>query len=356
MSLMHASSPHTHAATSTGRIMGWVLLATLPGILVATFHFGWGILVNVLFAAVTGVILEAGVLRLRQRPLGMTLRDNSALVTGVLLGVSLPPFAPWWLIVVGMVAAIVVAKHLFGGLGQNPFNPAMVGYALLLIAFPVDMTQWAAPLGLFGPDAIAPGEALRHFLGLSAPTDAMTGATPLDAFKHKGETLLASEFWAADPLPPGTLDAWHDVALAWLAGGVLLLVKRIITWHIPASLLGSLTLLASVLYAIDPSHFETPLFHLLSGAAIFGAFFIATDPVSAATSRRGKLWYGAGIGLLIMVIRPTGAYPDAVAFAVLLMNFAVPFIDYYTQPRTYGHAQANRGIKVRQLDDDEELP
>ncbi|MCP1365168.1 RnfABCDGE type electron transport complex subunit D, partial [Halomonas sp. BBD48] len=323
MSLMHASSPHTRAATSTARVMGWVLLATLPGILSATFYFGWGVLFNMLFAAAMGIVLEAGVLRLRQRPLGMTLRDNSALVTGVLLGVSLPAFVPWWLILVGMVAAIVVAKHLFGGLGQNPFNPAMVGYALLLIAFPVDMTQWAAPHGLFGPDAIAPGDALRHFLGLTDPADAMTGATPLDAFKHKGETLLASEFWASDPLPPGTLEAWRNVALAWLAGGVVLLAKRIITWHIPVSLLGTLALVATAMYAIDPSHFATPLFHLLGGAAIFGAFFIATDPVSAATSRRGKLWYGAGIGLLIMVIRPTGAYPDAVAFAVLLMNFAV---------------------------------
>lgn len=352
MSLMHASSPHTRATTSTGRVMGWVLLATLPGILTATYYFGWGVLLNVLLAAMLGIMLEAGVLRLRQRPLGMALRDNSALVTGVLLGVSLPPLVPWWLILVGMVAAIVVAKHLFGGLGQNPFNPAMVGYALLLIAFPVEMTQWAAPHGLFGQEAISPGEALRHLLGLASPTDAMTGATPLDAFKHKGETLLASEFWASSPLPSGTLAAWQTTALAWLAGGGLLLFKRVITWHIPASMLGAIGLIATALYASDPSHHGSPLFHLLGGAAIFGAFFIATDPVSAATSRKGKLYYGAGIGVLIMLIRPAGAYPDAVAFAVLLMNFAVPLIDYYTQPRTYGHARPNRGIRVKQLDED----
>nr|WP_297458599.1 electron transport complex subunit RsxD [uncultured Halomonas sp.] len=353
MSLMHASSPHSHAATSTGQIMRWVLIATLPGIAAQARFFGWGIVLNVLFAAGLGVLLEALILRLRSRPSSLTLRDNSALVTGVLLGVSLPPFVPWWLIAVGMVAAIVVAKQLFGGLGQNPFNPAMVGYALLLIAFPLPMTQWAAPHGLLGPEAISMGESLGYFLGLASPADAMTGATPLDAFKHKPEAILASEFWAGKPLPPGTLNAWHSVALAWLAGGALLLFKRIVSWHIPLSMLGAIALIATLMFAGDPSHHGSPLFHLLGGAAIFGAFFIATDPVSAATSRKGKLYYGAGIGILVMVIRTFGAYPDAVAFAVLLMNFAVPFIDYYTQPRTYGHNRPNRGIKVRQIDDDE---
>lgn len=354
MSLIHASSPHARAASSTAKVMRWVLLATLPGIATLTWFFGWGVAINVLFAAGLGIGLEALVLRLRSRPLGLTLGDNSALVTGVLLGASLPPFAPWWLTLVGMVAAIVVAKQLFGGLGQNPFNPAMVGYALLLIAFPVPMTQWAAPHGLFGPEAVTLGEALGHFLGLTGPADAMTGATPLDAFKHKGDTVLASEFWAGDPLPPGTFDAWQAAALAWLAGGALLLYRRIVNWHIPLSMLGTIGLLATLMYASDPSHHGSPLFHWLGGAAIFGAFFIATDPVSAATSRKGKLYYGVGIGVLVMTIRALGAYPDAVAFAVLLMNFAVPFIDYYTQPRTYGHARPNRGIRVKQIDDDEE--
>lgn len=360
MNLTHAGPPHTRPVSSTGQVMRWVLLATLPGIATLTWLFGWGVLINVLAAAGLAVALEALILSLRSRPLRLTLRDNSALVSGVLLGASLPPASPWWLIVVGMVAAIVVAKQLFGGLGQNPFNPAMVGYALLLIAFPLPMTQWAAPHGLLGIEAVSPGEALSHFLGLAAPADALTGATPLDAFKHKPATVLASEFWASEPLPPGTLNAWHSVALAWLAGGALLLYRRLISWHIPAAMLGSMLLISGVMYAGDPSHHGTPLFHLLGGAAVFGAFFIATDPVSAATSRKGKLIYGAGIGVLIMTIRRWGAYPDAVAFAVLLMNFAVPFIDYYTQPRTYGHARANRGIgtgrNTRRIDKDEERP
>ncbi|MHB0774255.1 RnfABCDGE type electron transport complex subunit D [Halomonas sp. WWR20] len=359
MSLIHAgssSAARPPIPTSTARIMAWVLLATLPGIATLTWHFGWGVLINVLFAALTGVLLEATMLALRGRPVKVTLRDNSALVTGVLLGVALPPLVPWWLIVVGMAAAIVVAKHLYGGLGQNLFNPAMVGYALLLLAFPLAMTQWAPPHGLLGADAISLGQALGHVTGLSAPADAMTGATPLDAFKHKPATQMASEFWAGAPLPDGTLSAWQHAALAWLVGGGLLLYKRVIDWRIPVAMLGTLTLVASLLYAGEPSHHASPLFHLLGGASMFGAFFIATDPVSAATSRKGKWIYGIGIGLLVMLIRVYGAYPDAVAFAVLLMNFAVPFIDYYTQPRVYGHARPRRGIKVPPLDDDRDTP
>ncbi|MFC3282601.1 RnfABCDGE type electron transport complex subunit D [Litchfieldella rifensis] len=358
MSLMHASAGPTRLPTSTGQVMGWLLLATLPGIAMLTWHFGWGVLTNVMCAAAFGVMLEALVLKLRGRAPAATLRDNSALVSGVLLGASLPPGSSWWLILVGMVAAIVVAKQLFGGLGHNPFNPAMVGYALLLVSFPVPMTHWLAPSGLFGPEALSLPQALGHLAGLAngEALDAVSGATPLDAFKHKPETLMASEFWATNPLPEGASGAWRSVALAWLAGGVLLLYKRLISWHIPVAMLGTMVVVAALLYGVDPSHHGSPTFHLFGGAAIFGAFFIATDPVSAATSRRGKLVFGIGIGLLVMIIRTTGAYPDAVAFAVLLMNFAVPFIDYYTQPRTYGHNAPNRGIKPKPLDDETEEP
>ncbi|WP_148254893.1 RnfABCDGE type electron transport complex subunit D [Aidingimonas lacisalsi] len=355
MSLMHASQTAARQASDSGRLMGWVITATLPGIVMLTWHFGWGVITNVLLAAVMGVGLETLVLRLRRRPVATTLSDNSALVTGILLGASLPPASPWWLLLVGMTMAIVVTKQLFGGLGHNPFNPAMAGYALLLVSFPVDMTQWAAPHGPFGAQAPGVIDTLAHVVGMTPQdaADTWTGATALDAFRNKPEMLMASEFWASSPLPEGTLAAWYSVSLAWLAGGLLLLYKRIIDWHIPVALIGSLIVAATLLYAIDPSHYGSPLFHLLGGATLFGAFFIATDPVSAATSRRGKLLYGAGIGLLIMVIRTTGAYPDAVAFAVLLMNFSVPFIDYYTQPRAYGHSRPRRGIKPK-IDHDEE--
>ncbi|CAN0434238.1 unnamed protein product [Ectocarpus sp. 12 AP-2014] len=319
--------------------MRWVIVATLPGIATMSYFFGLGVISNVLFAAAFGIALEAALLHLRKRPIRIMLNDSSALLTGFLLGVSLPPASPWWLIFVGMVAAIVVAKQLYGGLGHNPFNPAMVGYALLLVSFPTYMTLWAPPQELI------PNGLWTQIAGKlpTAQLDSLSGATPLDAFKHKGDALLASEFWATNPLPEGTLSAWRWVALAWLAGGVLLLAKRIISWHIPVAMLGSTVVLATLFYLSDPSHFASPLFHLLTGATLFGAFFIATDPVSAASSRRGKLIYGAGIGALVIIIRTFGGYPDAVAFAVLLMNLCVPLLDIYSVPRPTGQQKAPPG-------------
>lgn len=341
MSMLRASQ--LGAAPPTAHVMRWVIAATLPGLGVMTFYFGLGVVSNVLLAALFALATEALVLKLRRRPLRPVLGDSSALLTGVLLGASLPPASPWWLIGTGVIAAVVIAKQLYGGLGQNPFNPAMVGYALLLVSFPTYMTLWSPPQPLF-PDHLwdqisgsLPGSML----------DALSGATPLDAFKHKGEAVLASEFWASQPLPEGTLNAWRNVALGWLAGGLLLMAKRIISWHIPVSMLVSMTLLATLFYASNPSHYASPLFHLVTGATLFGAFFIATDPVSAATSRRGKLIFGAGIGALVMIIRTFGGYPDAVAFAVLLMNLCVPLLDIYTVPRPTGqpkgHQQKRRG-------------
>ncbi|MGO2241701.1 MAG: RnfABCDGE type electron transport complex subunit D [Halomonas sp.] len=338
MSMMQASQTGCENATaqrpSTANIMRWVIIATLPGIVTMSYFFGLGVLSNVLLAAAFGMAFEAAILRLRKRPIRVTLNDSSALLTGILLGVSLPPASPWWLIGVGMVAAIIVAKQLYGGLGHNPFNPAMVGYALLLVSFPTYMTLWAPPQGAIPSDLWAQISGSLP----AAQLDSLSGATPLDAFKHKSEAMLASEFWAAQPLPAGTLTAWRLIAIAWLAGGVLLLVKRIISWHIPVAMLSSMMLLATLFYLSNPNHAGSPLFHLVTGATLFGAFFIATDPVSAATSRRGKLIYGAGIGALIMIIRSVGGYPDAVAFAVLLMNLCVPLLDLYSVPRPTGHA------------------
>ena len=343
MSMMHASGVKdamtTTAVPPTASLMRWVIAATLPGIATMSYFFGLGVISNVLLAAAFGVALEAAVLRLRQRPIRVALNDSSALLTGVLLGTSLPPASPWWLIGVGMIAAIVVAKQLYGGLGHNPFNPAMVGYALLLVSFPTYMTLWAPP------QEMLPNDVWAQITGALPTTqlDSLSGATPLDAFKHKGNAVLASEFWAANPLPNGTLTAWQWVALAWLAGGGVLMAKRIISWHIPIAMLGSLVLLATLFYLSAPSHFASPLFHLLTGATLFGAFFIATDPVSAATSQRGKLIYGAGIGALVIIIRTFGGYPDAVAFAVLLMNLCVPLLDLYSVPRPTGQQKASPG-------------
>lgn len=338
MSMMHASQ--VGAAPSTAHLMRWVIAATLPGIGAMTFYFGLGVVSNVLLAGLFALVAEALILILRQRPVRPALGDSSALLTGVLLGACLPPASPWWLIAVGVFAAIVVAKQLYGGLGHNPFNPAMVGYALLLVSFPTYMTLWSPPQS-FSAETLFNETLWAQVIGTlpSTKLDALSGATPLDAFKHKGQAVLASEFWASQPLPEGTLSAWRNVALAWLAGGLVLIIKRIISWHIPVAMLGSMTLIAALFYAGDPSHFASPLFHLLTGATLFGAFFIATDPVSAATSKRAKLIYGAGIGTLVIIIRTLGGYPDAVAFAVLLMNLCVPLLDIYTVPRPNGHSK-----------------
>ena len=342
MAFVKLSSPHAQGALRTNRVMQWVILATLPGLLVQTLFFGWGNLINVVFCVALAVAAEALILKLRRKPVAFYLNDYSAVVTGLLLGLALPPLAPWWIPVVAVLTAVILAKQLYGGLGSNPFNPAMVGYALVLISFPVAMTtNWAAPEGL----TAAPGflETLSIiFAGQQVAPDAFTMATPLDVYKHEISASLASDVRQLPMFGSWVAQGWEWVNLAFLAGGLLLLWLKIITWHIPVSMLGALAFM-SLLFGWNPDLYTPLSIHLLAGATMLGAFFIATDPVSAATSRIGKLWYGAGIGVLIYVIRTWGSYPDAVAFAVLLMNFAVPFIDYYTQPRTYGHSKARRG-------------
>ncbi len=338
------TSPHTHASPSTSRVMQWVVAATLPGLVALISFFGWGYLINVLWCVLVAVVTEAAILRLRKRPVGFFLRDWSAVVTALLLGLALPPFAPWWVSLIAVVSAIVVAKHLYGGLGSNTFNPAMVGYAVVLISFPVAMTtNWATPLELLDspPGFIA---TLGHIFGFAGTVpDAFTGATPLDIYKNEIRAELATTLREQPVFGDFVALGWEWVNLAFLGGGLFLIWKRIITWHIPLSFLASLALM-SLLFGHDPDQAVPVQMHLLAGATMLCAFFIATDPVSAATSNRGKLWYGAGIGVLLYIIRAWGAYPDAVAFAVLLMNFTVPFIDYYTQPRTYGHSKPKRGL------------
>lgn len=345
MAFIRVSSPHLHRPLSTSKVMQTVILATLPGLAALTWLFGWGSIINVLIASVSGLLFEALILKTRSRNPLPALKDNSALLTCVLLGIALPPLAPWWLVVTGTFVAIVIAKQLYGGLGNNPFNPAMVAYALLLISFPVEMTQWVTPAALLD-NGISLSQSLSAVFGgaVNAP-DAFTMATPLDGFKHKG-ALMADEYWQQNGFRPEKIwSAWATVSVAFMVGGFYLLWKRIFTWHTPVAMLGTLFVLSLLFYGTDASNYASPMVHLFSGAAMFGAFFIATDPVTAATSNKGKIWFGIGIGVLIYVIRTWGNYPDAVAFSVLLMNFAAPFIDYYTQPRSFGHNKARKGIK-----------
>ncbi len=346
---MTASSPHTHQRQDTKNVMQWVMLATLPGFFALSYFFGWGTLINLIIACSTALVSEAFVLRLRKRPVLHYLKDCSALVTAVLLGLALPPYAPWWLVVVGSMTAIILAKQLYGGLGLNPFNPAMVAYVVLLISFPVEMTRWIDPISL-ATDTGLPSlsEALSGVFISAQAIDAYTGATPLDLFKNQSG-LLVEQIVAQEPLFHQSMIAgvgWEWINVAFLAGGLLLLQKKIFTWHAPVSMLIALALMSAIFYDGGSSTSGgSPLLHLFSGATMLGAFFIITDPVSSAVSNKGRIIYGAGIGVLLYIIRVWGNYPDAVAFAVLLMNFAAPFIDYYTVPRTYGHkksAAANR--------------
>jgi len=347
MALIRITSPHAHRAGSTGNVMLTVLLATLPGLAAMTFFFGWGTLIQVLWGTLLAVVMEATIIKLRKRPVSFYLSDYSAVVTAVLLGLALPPFAPWWIMTIGILVAIVIAKQLYGGMGNNPFNPAMVAYALLLVSFPVQMTSWAAPFVMTGEgwSVLSLGDTLAAIFGTAgAGIDAHTMATPLDVMRHRGG-FTTEEMWVENALLANGIGAWHAVSAAYFMGGVFLLYKKIFTWHTPVAMLGSLAVISTLFFLLMPDQYPDPFFHLTAGATMLGAFFIATDPVTSATSNKGKLWFGAGIGMLIFVIRSWGNYPDAVAFAVLLMNLCAPFIDQYTQPRSYGHAKPNRGMK-----------
>jgi electron transport complex protein RnfD len=350
MAFKQVTSPHAHSAQSTAKVMQLVLWATVPGLLVLIWQFGWGSLLNVILATVTAVICEAAIVKMRGRSVAFYLGDYSAVVTAVLLGLSLPPLAPWWIVVVGSVFSIVVAKQLYGGLGYNPFNPAMVGYVVLLISFPIQMTAWVAPLALLPAGVSHPGfaESLQIVFAGYTPVDGVTGATPLDVFKHSSG-LLVDQVYDREPLFSQAMFAgagWEWVNIAFLFGGLILLSNRLFTWHGPIGMLGALALMSVIFYDSGSSTSPgSPMMHLFSGASMFGAFFILTDPVSSAVSNRGRLIYGALIGILVYIIRAWGNYPDAVAFAVLIANFAAPFIDNYTLPRTYGHTDRRRATE-----------
>lgn len=336
------SSPHTPPQNSVTRMMLAVLIALVPGILVYIYFFGWGVVVNIVLAALVAVVCEALMLRLRRRPLRPYLLDGSAIVTAALFALALPTLAPWWLIVAGMAFAIIIAKHLYGGLGYNPFNPAMVGYATLLIAFPKEMTAWL-PAGTHEVSII---DNLRYTFLNALPEgmtyDSLTMATPLDTVK----TELAQDRTMAEiPLRYSGLfggvagRGWEWVNFAFLLGGLVLIYMKVINWRIPLAVIVGLFVIAAAFAIPDPDLRPSPWFHLLGGAAMLGAFFIATDPVTAATTPLGQLIYGFGIGILIYIIRTWGGYPDGVAFAVLIMNMAVPTLDYYTQPRVFGQGK-----------------
>ena len=348
MFLSVSPSPHHVAQVDTARVMRSVALATIPGIITLVYFFGYGVLIQIALCISVALVSEALILKIRQRPIATMLKDNSALLTGLLLGISIPPLAPWWISVIGVSFAIIIAKQLYGGLGFNLFNPAMVGYVLLLVSFPVTMTNWQVPVELSQYTVTIGDTFSAIFTGVTQSNlsvndlrhgiDGITMATPLDTLKTdltQGKTAYES---FTNPIFGSFVSVgWVWVNLAFLLGGLWLVALRIIRWHIPAAVIVSLAVCATIGFMLDPDTHGSAIFHALSGATMFGAFFIATDPVTAATSNKGKLIFGAIIGVLIYVIRQYGGFPDAMAFAVLLANMTVPLLDMYSKPTSYGH-------------------
>lgn len=324
-------SPYIAAETSVVRLMLLLIFALTPGIFMMLLFYGMNVLQNIFFTLSAALVAEAFSVFLRKRPITPQIKDCSAIVTGLLLALALPPGVPWWTAALGGIIAITFGKHIFGGLGQNPFNPAMVAYLILLIALPQIMTTWP-PMHFFYDPSIG--------VTSSPSFDAITGATPLDQIKT-GWTLSQTleETMQVNPqlFNDGWAQGWLWINLAYLVGGIFMLYRSVIRWHIPASVIGGIFITSMLIHLSDPSHYAGPLFHLFSGASMLAAFFIATDPVSAATSNKGRLIYGFGIGIIAVAIRNFGLYPDGFAFAIIFMNILAPTIDRYTIPKAYGH-------------------
>jgi Na+-translocating ferredoxin:NAD+ oxidoreductase subunit D len=346
MSHSESIAPHLHKAPSVRFIMSMVLLALLPATVLQVSFFGPGVLVQFILAASSGLLTEAIALKLRGKPIKLFVTDGSALVTAALLALSMPPLAPWWLIVSAMIFAMLLGKHIFGGLGFNPFNPAMLGYAVLLVSFPKQMTRWLPAVGIDTPSLSHTLRAIFTGVWPDALTvDVLSGASPLAALKsglslrHTIDEIFAQPIFSSF-LTDVAGEGWQWISLALLAGGIFMLAMRIIRWQIPVAMLLGLGACVVFMNLVDPGRHAGLVFHLFSGATMLGAFFIATDPVTAASSARGRLIYGTGVGALTYMIRDFGNYHDGLAFAILLMNLAVPLIDKFTIPRIYGEPRS----------------
>ena len=338
-------APHWAPRVDVGAMMLQVLGALVPAAVVHVWYFGPGLVFNLLVAAIFAVGGEALMMRARGRKPEVALRDYSALVTAALIAFALPSLTPWWVTATGALFAVVVAKHLYGGLGFNIFNPAMAGYVVILVAFPAHLNLWVAPrMGDIDYQHLTTMQTLAFTLTGSLPEalsfDAVARATPLDVMKTGLNNMATTVEIRANPLM-GDFGGrgWEWIGNFLAIGGIWLMIRKIVRWHIPVGVGVGLLAPATLMYLIDPGANPSPGFHLFAGATILCAFFIATDPVSAATSPKGRIVYGFGIGLLIYCIRTWGSYADGVAFAVLIMNMAVPLIDRYTRPRIVGHAR-----------------
>lgn len=342
-----SSSPHAHSRRTTQQIMWEVFIALLPATICGMFLFGFRAALVMGLTVASALGLEAIWQAVARR--SQTVGDGSAALTGLLLALNLPPSSPWWMCVVGGGVAIILGKMVFGGLGQNVFNPALTGRVFLLIAFPAEMTTWLVPRTAGG----LPGSFLGHPTvawdragtvladGVAAGpegVDMVTAATPLGLLSEKGVSAIADvTFW--DALLGFTINGslGEVSALLLLIGGVYLLFRRIITWHIPVSFLGTMAAVATITNLIDPGLYAPASIHLVTGGAVIGAFFMATDYVTSPIHPSGQIVFGIGCGLLTMIIRLWGGYPEGVSFAILLMNAMTPLIDRYVRRRKFGH-------------------
>jgi len=335
-----SSAPHIPSRISVQKVMLWVCLALLPATLAHWFYFGPGIFIQMVLAVSAAYLFEWWCLTWRKQPIKPFITDLSALVTAWLFALSISPIAPWYVAVVGMFFAIVVAKHLYGGLGHNIFNPAMVGFAAILIAFPQSMALWLPPSDLL--DTVNSNHFMAVFklifIGHDTQViDAITAATPLSAI----QTGLQQSYSLSEITEQAIFGQFGGLGWEWIAnwifiGGVFLLYKRIITWHVPAAVLLTTIAFSTPFYLFNGDVFMSPQQHVFSGGVMLAAFFIATDPTSGCSSNRGKIIFGAGVAILTVLIRNFGSFPDGIAFAVLLMNMSAPLIDRLTIPLPYG--------------------
>lgn len=339
---MLTSSPFTHNDASVRKAMLKVQIAALPALAAHIYFFGYGIVIQFFLALITAVIVEAILLKLRNRPIKPFLTDGSSVITITGLVFCIPPEAPWWIIVSATLFALIFGKHLYGGLGYNPFNPAMLGFAFVLISFPAQMSLWSAANGSDTPNPTWQDSASLIFQGHAngVTLDQISGATPLGQLKSDlSQNIPLTESLQSGLFNTGwaTSEAGLWISLAFFIGGIWLLWSRAIRWQYPVAFLGSLSLMALIFHQIDPDTYAPLSFHLFAGGTMLAAFYIITDPVTASTTPRGRLVFAASIGVLVYVIRNWGAFPDGIAFAILIMNMFVPLIDQYTQPRVFGY-------------------
>ena len=346
MEFQRREAPFLAPQASVASLMLQVLAALVPAAIAHVWFFGPGFILNLLVAVVFAAAGEVFMLSLRSRKPESGLMDFSVLVTAALLAFALPSLTPWWVTATGALFAVVVAKHLYGGLGFNIFNPAMAGYVVILVAFPMHLNLWVAPrMGDLDYQHLTILQTLQYTLTGMLPDgiafDAITRATPLDVMKSGlNNARTVAEIRTIPIMGDFGGRGWEWIGNFLAIGGFWLLIKKIIRWQIPVGVGLGLLVPATIMYMVEPGSNASPGFHLFGGATILCAFFIATDPVSAATSPKGRLIYGAGIGFIIFCIRNWGSYADGVAFAVLLMNMAVPAIDYLTRPHIIGHDEA----------------